>query len=126
MPSIEQLNRKQHKLKSHRSLILCANFNMIRFAIWPAGIETQLQSVKDASVMTSAEPLRDGFRATVPAGLQNCGATCYVNSLLQYCFWNLDVREIVLSQQLPELSKMRELQVGFGNSVACTLNGVPR
>mmetsp|Transcript_5891 Transcript_5891/g.12936 ORF Transcript_5891/g.12936 Transcript_5891/m.12936 type:complete len:1020 (+) Transcript_5891:128-3187(+) len=32
----------------------------------------------------------------VPAGLKNLGATCYLNSLLQYLFFNLDFRQYLL------------------------------
>jgi len=51
-------------------------------------------------------------RARPPAGLKNLGATCYLNSLLQYLFFNVDFRQSLLAIQCKS-SVVHALQRAF-------------
>ncbi|CAE8738575.1 unnamed protein product, partial [Polarella glacialis] len=66
-----------------------------RQGIWNA--ETSLSKAlgEDPAKQCRAAP-GDGSEAWAPAGLRNLGCTCYLNSLFQYLFFNLDFRHSLL------------------------------
>ena len=57
-----------------------------------------LRGGADPSSQTASDPVQEVIPVSIdrPAGLQNIGNTCYLNSLLQYFFTIRELREVVL------------------------------
>jgi len=60
-------------------------------------------------------------KAVLPAGLKNLGATCYLNSLLQYLFFNMDFRQHFVNAK-SSADVVKALQHVFANMAASKHN----
>lgn len=70
--------------------------------------KTEAQMVQKA---LGEHPMSRKRKQGVPAGLKNLGATCYMNSLLQYLFFNPHFRSLMLkaSSQVPAILELQRV-----------------
>merc|ERR1739848_201269 len=66
-----------------------------KFILKRSEAEMVQETLGDVPTLRKREP-------GVPAGLKNLGATCYMNSLLQYLFFNVHFRRLMLKADSEE------------------------